>query len=74
MTVKIVPAHTSDLPALFALLEDNGPPTSGLSAHLATTLVARESERLVGSAALELYGTDALLRSVAVPLHCAGRV
>ena len=73
MTVKIVPAHMSDLPALLALLEDSGLPTSGLSAHLATTLVACDGERLVGSAALELSGTDALLRSVAVAAPLRGQ-
>jgi amino-acid N-acetyltransferase len=73
MTVKIVPVKSGDLPALFALLEDSGLPTVGLSAHLATTLVARDGERLVGSAALELYGTDALLRSVAVAAPLRGQ-
>lgn len=73
MTVKIDSAQTGDLPALFALLEDSGLPTAGLAAHLATTLVARGGEWLVGSAALELYGTDALLRSVAVAAPLRGQ-
>lgn len=59
--MKIVPAKSGDLPALFALLEDSDLPTMGLTAHLVTTLVAHDGERLVGSAALELYGTDARL-------------
>ena len=38
----------------------------GLEEHLSTILVARTDQKVVGSAALELYGTAALLRSVAV--------
>ena len=51
---------------MLSLLEDNGLPPDGLEDHLATTLVAREAGRVVGSAAVELYGHHALLRSVAV--------
>lgn len=69
----IDPAHTEDLPAILALLERNGLPLDGLSDHLATTLVAREKQMLVGSAALEVYGTVALLRSVAVEREWRGQ-
>lgn len=74
MTVKIVPVQSDDLPALFALLEDSGLPTAGLAAHLATTLVACDGERLVGSAALELY-RERIPYCARVPwlLRCAGR-
>lgn len=41
-------------------------PEAGLADHAATTLVAKTDGAIVGSAALELYGTVALLRSVAV--------
>ena len=41
-------------------------PLEGLREHVATTLVARQEGRIVGSAALELYSDGALLRSVAV--------
>jgi amino-acid N-acetyltransferase len=41
--------------------------------HLATTFVAREGSRIVGSAALERYANGALLRSVAVVPECRGR-
>ncbi len=66
MSQIIEPAKLEDLPAIFALLERSGLPTDGLSEHVTTTLVAREGQRVVGSASLELYGTEALLRSVAV--------
>jgi amino-acid N-acetyltransferase len=62
----IEPARAEDLQKIYALLDRCGLPRAGLSDHLATTLVAREANRVVGSAALELYGTAALLRSVAV--------
>ncbi|MBI4608129.1 MAG: arsenite methyltransferase [Candidatus Rokubacteria bacterium] len=64
--ITIGPATRDDLPAIVALLTRSGLPEVGLSDHLATTLVAREGATVVGSAALELYGTAALLRSVAV--------
>jgi amino-acid N-acetyltransferase len=62
----IAAATSADLHAIFQLLDDNRLPRAGLDAHVATTLVAREDGALVGTAALELYGTAALLRSVAV--------
>jgi amino-acid N-acetyltransferase len=65
-TVLIDPATPTDLPALLALLTASGLPHAGLAEHLATGLVARTTDALVGSAALELYGPSALLRSVAV--------
>lgn len=51
---------------MLELLERSRLPGAGLAEHAANLLVAVEAERLVGSAALELYGDAALLRSVAV--------
>jgi amino-acid N-acetyltransferase len=48
-------------------------PTDDLENHLTTTLVARRDGAIVGSAALELYGTGALLRSVAVDAALRGQ-
>jgi amino-acid N-acetyltransferase len=62
----IAAATPADLPAIFQLLDDNRLPRAGLDAHLTTTLVARDDGAIVGTAALELYGAAALLRSVAV--------
>lgn len=73
MTPDIAPAAPADLAAVFALLDANGLPRAGLDEHLATTLVARDQGRLVGCAALELYGRAALLRSVAVAAPLRGR-
>jgi len=69
----ISPATPADLPAIFELLERSALPRDGLDAHVATTLVARDANGLVGTAALELYGTAALLRSVAVAAEQRGR-
>ena len=73
MSVRIERAGPEDLPGIFGLLEASGLPTEGLEEHAATTLVARETTELVGSAALELYGASALLRSVAVRADRRGR-
>ena len=59
-------ATERDLPELLALLQQCGLPEAGLSRSLATALVARTQGRVIGSAALELFGPAALLRSVAV--------
>ena len=73
MAVVIEAAHVEDLPAILALLQKSGLPQDGLSDHVTTTLVAREDHAIVGSAALELYGTVALLRSVAVADQLRGQ-
>ena len=67
MNVPIDRARREDLPGIFGLLRTSGLPAEGLEGHVATTLVARVGpDEPVGSAALELCGADALLRSVAV--------
>jgi amino-acid N-acetyltransferase len=66
MEVSIGPASLEELPQVLKLLEEGGLPPDGLEDHLPTILVARLEERVVGSAALELHGPAALLRSVAV--------
>ncbi|OLD94743.1 MAG: GNAT family N-acetyltransferase [Gemmatimonadetes bacterium] len=73
MPPVISPATPSDLPAIFDLLDQSKLPRAGLDQHLGTTLVAKESKRVVGSAALELYGSAALLRSVAVAAERRGQ-
>src|SRR5262245_64718992 len=73
MTITIGPACPGDLPAVLALLERSGLPQDGLSEHLATTLVARDGDAIVGSAALEVYRKAALLRSVAVDSALRGQ-
>jgi arsenate reductase (thioredoxin) len=66
MPTTIDAARVSDSGEVLRLLEQNRLPTAGLLDHLRTTLVARDGERVVGSAALEVYADGALLRSVAV--------
>jgi len=65
-SIQIAPAAPGDLPAVLALLSADGLPHDGLAAHFGTALVARDGDTVVGSAALEWYGADVLLRSVAV--------
>jgi amino-acid N-acetyltransferase len=72
-SITIAMARNSDLSALLALLERSGLPQEGLANHLATTIVARSGGAVVGSAALEVYGGAALLRSVAVDATLRGQ-
>ena len=69
----ISPATPVDLPAILELLDRSKLPRAGLDEHVTTTLVAKEGKRLVGTAALELYGDCALLRSVAVAADRRGQ-
>ena len=66
MPIDVARADAADLPGILDLLARGRLPPDGLAEHLASTLVARDGRRVVGSAALELYGRVGLLRSVAV--------
>jgi amino-acid N-acetyltransferase len=67
VSVVVGPAAREDLlPKTLSLLGAYGLPPDGLEDHLWSTLVARESGRVVGSAGVALHGPHALLRSVAV--------
>jgi amino-acid N-acetyltransferase len=64
--VTVEPMGKDRLPSVVDLLYRNGLPSDGLSECTATTLVAQQDGQVIGSVALELFGQDALLRSVAV--------
>ncbi len=66
MVASIERAREEDLHAVLRLLEAHQLPIAGLREHLETTLVARDGDDIVGSAALEIYRGGVLLRSVAV--------
>jgi amino-acid N-acetyltransferase len=72
MDVTIEPARADDAEGILALLAHHQLPVVGLEDHLKTTMVARRQSRVVGSAALEVYGDGALLRSVAVAPEVQG--
>lgn len=66
MTVQIRNVGPEDLAGVERLLQHVGLPTAGLPDHQEDFVVADDGGRLVATAGLELYGTAALLRSVAV--------
>ncbi len=66
MSAVVGPADREDLPEILSLLGASGLPPDGLEDHFGSTIVAWDSGRVVGSAAVELHGPHALLRSVAV--------
>lgn len=70
---SIAAASSEELAALLALLAEAGLPTAGVAAHLDTALVVRDGARLLGCVALELYGDEALLRSLAVAPTARGK-
>lgn len=69
----IARGSASDVPAVRALLRHCDLPTDGLPQCAETLVVARAAGDCVGSAALEVYGDDVLLRSVAVDAAVRGR-
>jgi arsenate reductase len=71
-TVPIETADPHAIPEIAAFLTANGLPLAGLAEHATQLLVAREGGRVIGTAALEIYGRDALLRSVAVDAATRG--
>jgi amino-acid N-acetyltransferase len=64
--IRIDPATPDDVEALLALMTRAQLPADGLASHLDAAFVAREGDRIVGSAAIEIYADGGLLRSVAV--------
>ena len=59
-------ATAGDLPAVEALLASAGLPLDGVAGAFGSGVVARDEGRIVGCAAVEIYGPAALIRSVAV--------
>jgi amino-acid N-acetyltransferase len=69
----VAPARPADLPDVLQLLALTKLPVAGIENHVATTLVARRQQRVVGCAAVEVYGNAGLLRSVAVDPEVQGQ-
>jgi amino-acid N-acetyltransferase len=72
-SLEIESARPEELDALLALLTAAGLPTAGFTDCLGRVLVAREGDRVLGCVALELYGEEALLRSLVVAPAARGR-
>ena len=64
--ISLRQAGASDWPAVAALLQANKLPTEGAQSHLSTYLLATSNGEVVGCAGAEIYGSVALVRSVAV--------
>jgi amino-acid N-acetyltransferase len=70
--IDITPARRDDLEAIRELLQANTLPLDDLERHADTAFVARSGGRVVGAAALEVYGDGGLLRSVVVAAEHRG--
>jgi amino-acid N-acetyltransferase len=73
--IAIELAHANDRAAIEDLLAANDLPLDGLELAAATAVVARDEDgarEIVGSAAIEPYGSVGLLRSVCVTPHLRG--
>ncbi|GEO07352.1 hypothetical protein AAE02nite_50160 [Adhaeribacter aerolatus] len=67
------PATNQDRAAIIELLTSQNLPTADLPVSLANFLVARDPDIINGTVGLELYGTIALLRSLAVAPNQQGK-
>ncbi len=66
-------AQRADLTAMLDLLRESALPCAGVERDLAVAFVAREQGAVIACAALERYGSLALLRSVAVAARWRGQ-
>jgi amino-acid N-acetyltransferase len=73
MSITIDRARSSDREEIIGLVARCGLPLDGLADDLELTVVARDAGHIVGTATLELYADDALLRSVAVDERWRGQ-
>lgn len=64
--ITISKASKSDYQQIIELLENSNLPVKGVKEILNNTFVAKNKDKIIGCAALELYNSTALLRSVAV--------
>ena len=71
-TTTLRPATKLDLPGVLALLHDTSLPADGAEAWIDQFVIAERDGEVVGSAGLEMYGDDALLRSVATAAAVRG--
>ena len=72
-TVSIGPARPEHWPQIEELLLSRSLPLQGAKEHLGDFVVAVDSGTVLGTAALEVYGSHGLLRSLAVREQVAGR-
>jgi amino-acid N-acetyltransferase len=72
-TPEIAPARPDDFAAIADLVRQAALPLDGLREQMETALVACDAGQIVGAVALELYGREALLRSLAVASAWRGR-
>ena len=75
-TPEIAPARPDDFAAIADLVRQASLPLDGLREQMGAALVARttgETVQIVGTVALELYGREALLRSLVVASPWRGR-
>lgn len=63
---NIIPLNHSDLNEISTLLHDENLPTEDLKTAGINFYGIRNNNRLIASGALQIYGTNAILRSVAV--------
>ena len=73
MKIAVRPARESDLAGVLGQLRQAGLPLEGVEEHFAHFLVAEAGPDLLGAIGMEVYGSEALLRSAVVTPDWRGR-
>lgn len=73
ITLNFHPAEDNDLPEIKQLLEEHHLPVSDIDSSEISFFVLREGHRLLACAGVEHFGSDGLLRSVAVLPELTGK-
>jgi len=71
--MKYEEADQHDLNEIVSLLSSAGLPSEDVGLHLESFVVARDGGNVVGAVGIQLYGSDALLRSLVVHPGARGR-
>jgi amino-acid N-acetyltransferase len=69
----IRPARAGDVTTIEALLESVNLPADGVGPHLGDFLCLDRDGEIIGTVGLEVYGEEALLRSLAIADHSQGQ-
>lgn len=71
--MKYEKAKRRDLNEIVSLLSSAGLPSEDAGLHLENFIVARDGGNVVGAVGIQIYGSDALLRSLVVHPGARGR-
>ena len=73
MNIRVRPARADDLASVTGHLTQAGLPLAGVGDHFPNYLVAESGDGVLGAIGMEIYGSEALLRSAVVAPDWRGK-